>query len=158
MLTKSPISINWNFTDMCNFNCLHCYSRGRPLKPELSLEEQIKIAEKIARAKVFIVNFGGGEPLLLLDHMLPVVEILHNSNTAVYVSSNGWIINEDMLIKLKRAGLNGFYISLDSLNSEIHDYIRGMQGCLNKVEKTLTLIKRYNFKVGLSTVISKGNL
>ena len=157
MLTQAPISINWNFTDSCNFNCLHCYSRGRPHKAELTVEQQLDIARKIAESHVFIVNFGGGEPLLIYENLLPVIQTLSSANVATYVSTNAWHINENLLKKLKTSGLTGFYVSLDSLNADIHDYIRRKRGCFNQVMKRLDQIYNYGFKLGLSTVISKYN-
>ncbi|NPA47369.1 MAG: radical SAM/SPASM domain-containing protein, partial [Thermococci archaeon] len=49
----SPFLIVWNFTNMCNFRCLHCYQRAdRPLSFELSLEEKLNLVEQLDKAGV----------------------------------------------------------------------------------------------------------
>ncbi len=157
MLPSVPYSINWNFTDMCSFNCRHCYSRGRPAKQEMSDDDYVKIAEKISNSGVFYVNFGGGEPILARRALELCTRILSEKGVSTFVSTTGWKLTEELLLSLKDKGLKGFFFSIDSLNSDIHDYIRNQKGCLEKTKLALKMAVDNKMFTGLSTVVSKFN-
>ncbi|MDA8431858.1 MAG: hypothetical protein M0Z60_02720, partial [Nitrospiraceae bacterium] len=61
VIPAAPLTVNWAVTNRCNFQCSHCYSRA-DVSEELDFDTVCGIVEKLAAAKVFSVNFGGGEP------------------------------------------------------------------------------------------------
>jgi len=69
-----PFLIVWNFTNMCNFRCQHCYQRAdRPLPGELSLEEKLMLVDQLDKAGVAAVALSGGEPTIH-PHFLRIVK------------------------------------------------------------------------------------
>jgi Predicted Fe-S oxidoreductases len=46
----APFFIVWNFTNVCNLKCIHCYQNaGRPLPNELTLEEKLELSRSLMR-------------------------------------------------------------------------------------------------------------
>lgn len=154
-LTRAPQFINWNFTNKCSFNCEHCYSRNRVIET-LTLEEKMKICENIARNKVFIVNLGGGEPILDKD-CYKVIEYLSNHGVRTNLSTSGWDINLNVIADLQKANLQGASISIDNIDPTIHDSFRHKEGAFNKALEAIQLFVANKIDVVVSTVITTMN-
>lgn len=157
MLYKSPLFINWNYTHKCNFNCKHCYSRSAVSEKELGTQEYLKIADQLAKHKVFQVNLGGGEPMLRGDY-LQLISYMSSRGIAVNLSTNGWLINDEVAKKLYESGINYVFLSLDNADAEKHDEFRGQIGSYNKVIESISYLKKYHIKVKLSIVVTKLNI
>lgn len=155
-LLGAPMHINWNFTYLCDFNCIHCYSRTRTNMQELSMENKIKIANNIIRNKVFNVNLGGGEPLLS-DDCFDIINLLSSNNVHVNLSTNGWKTSLDTIKRLKDAGLGGVAVSIDHIDPEIHDSGRNRSGSLQEVYKSIEKYESVGIKVIVSTTITSRN-
>lgn len=147
-LPTAPLHINWNITYICNFNCGHCYSRTR-LQNELPFAKKVLVAQNIIKNQIFNVNLGGGEPLLSED-IYAITELLANSGVFVNLSTNGWNLSDDIVVRLSQSGIGGVSISLDSSNPHVHDQSRGVPGSF---ESVLRAIKKY-VNAGISTTIS----
>jgi MoaA/NifB/PqqE/SkfB family radical SAM enzyme len=156
MIFSSPHNINWNFTDVCGFDCRHCYSRGRPQQEELSLSQLLDICQKIVDANVFAVNFGGGEPLVH-KHFIEAVKSLSMNGVQTFVTTSGWHLDENMVKKLKNAGISNIYISFDGSDAKSHDYVRRKPGTFDKAIHAANLCHQYNIKFRISTVITALN-
>jgi MoaA/NifB/PqqE/SkfB family radical SAM enzyme len=156
MIFSSPHNINWNFTDVCGFNCRHCYSRGRPQQEELGLNQLLSICHKIVEANVFAVNFGGGEPLVH-KHFIETVRFLSESGVQTFVTTSGWNLDEKMAEKLTSAGISNVYISFDSANAKSHDYVRRKPGSFERAINAARLCKQYDIKFRISTVVTALN-
>lgn len=73
----APLMVVWNFTQARNLRCRHCYQdAGRALPGELTLAEQLEIAEQLIDLDVAILAFSGGEPLLS-PNLWPVARKSH---------------------------------------------------------------------------------
>jgi MoaA/NifB/PqqE/SkfB family radical SAM enzyme len=156
MIYSSPPCVTWHITNLCNLNCVHCYSRGCGEYNELDMEEVNQIIEGIAQANIFKVHFGGGEPFMRPD-IIEIIASLCGRNIAVSVSTNGLLVDGQKVRELKRAGLSSVYISIDSVEPAIHDRIRG---CAGAHDGTVASAKRFveaGIEVFLCTVISKWN-
>ncbi len=99
-------SIELAITYACNLRCLGCYAEDLKNPTMLSKEQAIGFIEKY---KPMHVNITGGEPLIHPQ----IYEIIRGISKSVVVSlvTNGCLLNEEKLRKLKRAGLNTIQIS-----------------------------------------------
>jgi GeoRSP system radical SAM/SPASM protein len=123
---QAPLTINWAVNNSCNFACRHCYSR-EDSHEELAWEVLSASLAKAAKAGVFSVNFGGGEPLLRHD-LQELAAFASGLGLRVSMNSNGWLIDRHMAAALKQAGFSKVGISIDSHLPEVHDRFRGMVG------------------------------
>ena len=156
LIPSSPLTVNWAITNKCNFACSHCYSRS-DTKEELGFDTVCLILDKLAKAKVFSVNFGGGEPLLRKD-LLVIARRSADLGFAVSMNSNGFLIDRDMAWKLKEAGFSKVGISIDSPKSEVHDKFRGIKGSHEKALSALSYLKEAGIETSISSVICKINI
>lgn len=99
-------SIELAITYACNFRCPGCYAEDLKEATMLNKEDAIGFIKKY---KPMHVNITGGEPLLHPD----VYEIIQRIPRSVVVSmvTNGSLLTEEKIKKLKQAGLNTIQIS-----------------------------------------------
>ncbi len=156
LIPASPLTVNWAVTNRCNFKCSHCYSRS-DVAEELSFDTVCSIVEKLSAAKVFSVNFGGGEPLLRKD-LTAIARFAADRGLAVSMNSNGFLIDGTAARRLKEAGFGKVGISIDSPNSEVHDRFRGIQGSHVTAKAALGHLKDAGIETSISSVICKINV
>ena len=155
IVLEAPLTINWAINNSCNFACRHCYSR-EDTHEELPQEVLYACLEKVARAGVFSVNFGGGEPLLY-PHLLEIAAFASGLGLRVSMNSNGWLIDRDRARALKEAGFTKVGISIDSHLADPHDRFRGVAGSHERALAALGHLKAAGIATSVSTVICRIN-
>jgi AdoMet-dependent heme synthase len=156
MLSKHPRFVNWHYTYNCNFNCDHCYSRSPSYPEELSAIDYQLIVEKLINAQIFKVAFGGGEPLTRAD-LIHTIEQLSEAGIFTHITTNGWLVDDAMSEKLKKAGLGTISFSIDSPFLKYHDELRNKQGSYSRVLEGVRAANRVGLQVHLSTTITNEN-
>jgi GeoRSP system radical SAM/SPASM protein len=156
LIPASPLTVNWAVTNRCNFRCSHCYSRT-DVSEELGFDTVCSIVEKLSAAKVFSVNFGGGEPLLRKD-LAALARFAADRGLSVSMNSNGFLIDSSAAVKLKEAGFSKVGISIDSPKPAVHDSFRGVQGSHGRAQAALGHLKDAGIETSISSVICKINI
>jgi GeoRSP system radical SAM/SPASM protein len=154
-IPSAPLTINWAVTNRCNFKCRHCYSRDDPSE-ELDKQTLFSCIEKIVEAGVFSINFGGGEPLLRRD-LFDIAYFASGRGLSVSMNSNGYLIDRETAIKLKKFGFSKVGISIDSHLPEIHDNFRGVKNSHKRAVRALSYLNEASIETSISTVICKIN-
>ncbi len=154
-LPGSPLTINWTITNRCNFKCSHCYSREDPME-ELDITLLFKCIERIAKAGVLSINFGGGEPLLRKD-LVDIARFAAQCGLRVSMNSNGFLMDIEKAKELKNAGFSKIGISIDSHRAETHDGFRGVKGSHERAVRALDYLNGAGIETSISTVICKIN-
>ncbi|RUM47282.1 MAG: radical SAM/SPASM domain-containing protein [Hyperthermus sp.] len=147
----APFLVVWNFTNMCNLRCMHCYQRAsRPTPDELTLEEKLEVVRQLDEAGVAAVALSGGEPTIH-PHFLKVVSALSSRGIYVAVATNGWLFaRKDELRKAVDAGLRYVEVSLDSADPRKHDRFRGVPGAWRRAVDAL----RNAVEIGVSNAMA----
>ncbi len=155
----APFLIVWNFTNMCNMRCKHCYQRAsRPLPDELTLKEKLRLVEELEKAGVAAVALSGGEPTIHPDFLITVRAI---SSKGMYpaVATNGWMFaNIDFLKKAREAGLRYVEVSIDSAYPYKHDEFRGVKGAWERAVKALENAVRLGMSHAMAVTITRQNV
>ena len=151
-----PFLIVWNFTNMCNFRCQHCYQRAdKPLASELSLEEKLSLVDQLDRAGVAAVAISGGEPTIH-PHFLRIVRELSSRGIHTSVATNGWTFaRREELEKAVKAGIRYVEVSVDSAKPEKHDRFRGIPGAWEHAVKALENAVELGVSHGMATIMDK---
>jgi len=151
-----PFLIVWNFTNMCNFRCKHCYQRAdRPLPSELSLEEKLNLVDQLDKAGVAAVALSGGEPTIH-PHFLRIVKELSGRRIHTSVATNGWTFaKKEELEKAVKAGIKYVEVSVDSAKPEKHDEFRGIPGAWEHAVKALENAVELGLSHGMATIMDK---
>lgn len=154
----APPVVVWNFTNICNLKCKHCYqSAGKKLSDELSLSKRLDIIDQLAAEDVFSVAFSGGEPLM--DKALwPIIERAKKEAMYVSIATNGTLITKDVAKRIANLGVDYVEVSLDSTHPEIHDEFRGVRGAWRRtIEGIQNIVEQTFVNVGLAPTITKLN-
>jgi len=129
-----PMKAQWELTYHCNLKCKHCHIWKTPLdeirQNTLTLDQQKKILEDLARNGVRHVSFSGGE-MFLQKTVYDLIAHAKSLGMKVGGNSNAFLINEKIARKIADSGLDMLYISLDGDNAKTHDEIRGVDGAFD---------------------------
>jgi radical SAM protein with 4Fe4S-binding SPASM domain len=154
----APLVVVWNFTNICNLKCKHCYqSAGKKLPEELSLAKRLDIIDQLAREEVLSIAFSGGEPLMDKD-LWPAIEKAKKENMYVSIATNGTLITEKIAKRMAKVGIDYVEISLDSVHPEKHDGFRGIEGAWKRAVRGIkNAVAQKAYQVGLASTITRIN-
>ena len=155
---NSPICLTWEWTYACDLQCVHCLSSsGRRDPRELSTEEMKGIVDQLAEMQVFYVNIGGGEPMLRPD-FFEIVEYCVERGVGVKFSTNGGRITAENAKRLAAMDYVDIQISLDGVDEETNDLIRG-EGTHARVRQAMDHLKAAGYpQFKLSVVMTRQNV
>ena len=161
---NSSFQLTINPTMNCNFKCWYCYETHiKDSKMDATtIAATIKLSQNIIEnqrgLRHFHISFFGGEPLLYFDKVIKEIlinvsslckerNIIFNSG----MTTNGLLIDQEMLDVCKEFGLKGFQITLDG-SKEQHDkvrYISEGKGSYDKITNNIKLIARNGLYVSV---------
>lgn len=153
MAFNKPQHVQWFLTRRCNYRCRGCNIWQDQDAVELSTKEVKEGLDVLRKMGAVEVVFSGGNPLLRED----IDEILAYASrffiTTVY--DNGSLAAE----KIDAMRYADFVaISLDSLNPEKNDYLKGVRGAWQKAIASIKALKENGVRVSVSPTISQHNL
>ena len=144
----------------CNMNCWYCTvdaagAKKTKTRMDDATIERIKKHGKLMVKKEMIdgifLDWFGGEPLLYFDEVIYPIAV-HFKRLSIenkipfthFITTNGYLINENIINKLNKISLNSFQITLDG-NEERHNKIRNHNGepTFNKIIENIILICKY---------------
>ncbi|MGA2350872.1 MAG: radical SAM protein [Terracidiphilus sp.] len=122
-------------SEECNFRCVYCYeSYARGTMEPWVRQAIVAMAERrIKELRRLEISWFGGEPLLGLDairDISPRLQDLARENHVNFSSSmttNGFLLTQEVLAELLGYGVSFFQISLDGSPTD-HDCKRGLKG------------------------------
>ncbi len=149
--------IFWNVTFRCNLRCVHCYiDAGRP-NDELSGNDLRRLIGEMASLNPSLVVLTGGEPLIR-DDIFDIIAELRRRGLKVALSSNGTLINEELAREIASLGVAYVGISLESPNPDLHERIRGVEGCWETALRGIKALQRLGVPVGIRTLVTRENI
>ncbi|HAG07918.1 MAG: Radical SAM domain protein [Clostridia bacterium 62_21] len=147
----------WNATRACNLRCRHCYASATADTDtgELTTGEAKRFIDGLAAARVPVLLFSGGEPLLRPD-FLELASYARSRGIRAVVSTNGTLITRDSAWRLKQAGVSYVGISLDGMR-EVNDRMRGITGAFDAALEGIRNCMAVGQRVGLRFTITRDN-
>ena len=143
-------------TEKCNLKCIYCIDENSILNScnndILTDDEIVKIATECARLGIKKIRITGGEPLVRknIESLIYRLKCI-NGIEEIYITTNGVLLHTK-IENLKKNGLTGVNISLDSLNEDRFKKLTKfdkLQDVLLSIDKALEL----GLKVKINTVI-----
>lgn len=133
----------WEVTGACNLRCIHCHAiSGKSAADELTTAEAKRLIDVVASVRDFrMLVFTGGEPLIRAD----IFDLLEHSRRAGLqnvIATNGTLIDEKTAFRLKKTGVVGVAVSLDSPVSSIHNRIRANPDAFERAMRGIHAIKK----------------
>ena len=134
---SSPAFASWAVTEGCNLKCTHC-SMNRPLPDELTHEQRLAVAHKLAASDAWGVSLIGGEPLLVKG-LFEYASILKAAGKRVFLGTSGERLDRH-IDELFDAGIDYLTVSFEGHTPGEHDAFRGKPGLFNRVAAALSAI------------------
>ena len=156
-ILSAPLSILWEITHECDLRCKHCLiNAGKQEQDEMSLEEVKKTIEQLAEMKVFKITFGGGEPLVRAD-FLDILDYASRFNFVIKLTTNGTLVNNSLLKRLKDTNVFSVQVSLDGLE-QTHNAFRGREKSFEKAVAALKAFSDAGYWTLMCTAITRYNV
>lgn len=130
----SPAFVSWAVTEGCNLRCAHC-TLNRPLPDELTHDERLEVARRLAASDVWGVSLIGGEPLLVRG-LFEYARILKSAGKRVFLGTNGEQLDKH-LDELLAVGIDYLTVSFEGHTATAHDAFRGRIGLFDRVAAAL---------------------
>ncbi len=107
-------------TTRCNLNCIYCLRRfwSKYELADMTFKTFTKIFEGIEELER-INLYGFGEPLMnprIVDMIAYARK--HASNSKIFLSTNGMLLNQNLIEKMIESGLDSIAVSIDTVNPE----------------------------------------
>lgn len=153
----------YKITENCPCNCSFCDSREKYEKilkrKTMTLEQWIKITDKLLLDGLEVVVISGGEPLLHEDITLSLIKYLQENGVFVVLNASGALFNgPHKFTNLLNNFPDLLVFSIDSIVAEKHDANRNFNGLFDKVVNSIKYIKNMgHYPVAIRTVITKNN-
>ncbi|MEY8000048.1 putative heme d1 biosynthesis radical SAM protein NirJ2 [Clostridium sp. Mt-5] len=149
--------VSWNTTNRCNLKCKHCYrDSGKEINNELTTKEAKTLIDQIVKTGFKIMIFSGGEPLMR-DDIFELISYASQVGLRSVLGTNGTLISEKIAEKLKKSGIAGVGISLDSLDSKKHDIFRGYDGAFRDTINAMKNCREAGIRFQVHTTVMEWN-
>ena len=147
---SAPIEVHVAVTSRCAAGCTGCYLDARPDGHEPARETIVAALDALARAGVFTVAFGGGEPTTREDLDLLAAAARERGITPVLTTS-GLGLGADDAERLR--GFAQVNVSYDGA-SEAYARVRGFDGARH-AETAIEALSRAGVPVGVNVVLTR---
>ncbi len=127
-------SVTFGVTNRCRYHCWHCYNTAR-VNEDMPFGDIKKIAGELSEMGAVMVTLSGGEPLLRDD--LEDITGLFDDRSCLLLNTTGSGLSPKRALSLKKKGLFAVGISLDSMDPNKHDRMRGYPGAFKTALRAL---------------------
>ncbi len=153
-----PLWLLAELTYRCPLQCFYC---SNPIafagaRQELTTGDWLRVLNEARELGAVQLGLSGGEPLLRDD-----LEVLVEAASCLEYYSNlitsGIGMDEERLVRLKKAGLDHIQLSFQASQPELNDFIAGARSFRRKVA-TARLIKELGYPMVLNVVLHRHNI
>ena len=161
-----PVTVTFQVTDRCNYECVHCYQEHDAHPDELSFEEIDRILGELADAGVLFLTFMGGEFFMRRDADR-ILAAAHAKGFALKVLTTGHHITDKRADFLATLRPIQFDLSLYSGSKGKHEEVTRMPGSWDRTvaaakrliaRKMAVLLKAPVMEINHADVASMGEL
>ena len=160
---KIPISGTFELSPVCNFSCKMCYVRKTQRevnahhRPMMTLEQWLQIAKEAREQGMLFLLLTGGEPFLWPDFW-KLYEGLIQMGFVVSINTNGSLIDEEAIERLKKFPPKRLNITLYGASDETYEALCGAKGVFGKLDRTLQKLKEAGITVKLNCSMTPTNV
>jgi len=123
---RAPLFFAWQLTNRCSARCIACCEESGPDKAwrdELTRDESLDVARRIADEGIPYVAFGGGEPLGA-PHCWDIFEVLAGAGVSLKLETDGSRIDAAGADRLAALAVQCVQISVDGATAATHERVR----------------------------------
>jgi MoaA/NifB/PqqE/SkfB family radical SAM enzyme len=152
--------IDLNFNNACNLRCKYCFTnspKGDHIKEYLDIDAIKKLADDADELGYFEFDLQGGELLLQPEKLFSVLEAIRPERFYLYLTTNGFYLDEKMAKKLAEYKVSRVSVSIDSMDEKIHDEIRGRKESWKRAIEGLKYVKAVGIDPYLNITVGHYN-
>ena len=153
--------IDLNFNNACNLRCKYCFTnspKGDHVKEYLDYGAIAKLADEADELGYFEFDLQGGELLLQPNKLFKVLEAIKPERFYLYLTTNGYHLDEKMAKKLAEAKVSRVSVSIDSMDEKIHDEIRGRKDSWRRAIEALKHVQNNGMDPYLNITVGRYNI
>jgi len=146
-------------TYSCNANCKFCSIAMYPKNKnkELTTEEAKNVIDQAFKLDIVNVNFFGGEPILRPD-IMELISYTSKKGISTCLDTNGHLLTKKKVKKLKKAGLDILYVTINSSIPEVHDKICNLKGNFENATEGIKFAVGAGLRCIVSTCATRENV
>ena len=113
--------IDLNFNNACNLRCKYCFTnspKGDHVKEYLDYDAIARLADEADELGYFEFDLQGGELLLQPKKLFKVLEAIQPERFYMYLTTNGYYLDEQMANRLAEAKVSRVSVSIDSMDEK----------------------------------------
>ncbi len=134
----------------CNLSCAYCNEYDKVSKP-VPMDEMNRRIDHLGRLGTSIITISGGEPLTHPE-LDDVIRRIRRNGAMAGMITNGYLLNQERIERLNRAGLDHMQISIDNLNPDDVS-----MKSLKVLDKKLEMLAQFaEFHVNINSVVGGG--
>jgi MoaA/NifB/PqqE/SkfB family radical SAM enzyme len=134
----------------CNLSCAYCNEYDKVSAP-VPLDEMYRRVDHLGRLGTAMIGISGGEPLTHPD-LDEIIGRMRKTGAIAGMITNGYLLNQERIERLNRAGLDHMQISIDNV---IPDEIS--KKSLKVLDKKLQMLAEFaEFHVNINSVVGGG--
>lgn len=155
-----PLTVQFELTEKCNLKCRHCYnmSNEKVYERTMTTENWLNVVDNIiANGGIFQAIMSGGEPLLMGDGLFQIMDKLHDDGTSFVLISNGMLMTDEIVRKLKKYRFYWVQISIDGFTAEYHDWFRGVKGSWQKAVDAAFYVSKHGLPLKIAHCVTESN-
>ena len=152
--------IDLNFNNACNLRCKYCFTnspKGDHAKEYLDIDAIRKLADEADELGYFEFDLQGGELLLQPKKLFEVLAAIKPERFYMYLTTNGYYLDEAMAKKLAEYKVSRVSVSIDSMDEKIHDEIRGRKESWKRAIDALEHVKNAGMDPYLNITVGHYN-
>lgn len=153
----SPLEYYFDFTNVCNLKCTHCYNRENMNTKTMTPEQIEKIITDMYDSGVMRLHLAGGEPTLFPKELNTYMSTAKKYGILTSMASNGVAITDTICEILDRNNVMSITISIESANEKENAKIRGkgnLQKAIEGIKKLSQYRKEHNSKYEIGIKVS----
>ncbi len=134
----------------CNLSCAYCNEYDKVSEP-VPLEEMVRRIDHLGRLGTSIITISGGEPLTH-PQLDDVIRRMRKTGALAGIITNGYLLNQERIERLNRAGLDHMQISIDNVDPDDVS-----KKSLKVLDKKLQMLAQFaEFHVNINSVVGGG--
>ena len=160
-IAKTPLSVSFELTPVCNMACRMCYVRmdkktQESIAPLHTCGEWIKAAEQAREHGLLYILLTGGEPFTHPE-FADILSGLHNRGFIVSINSNGTMMDEKTAEWLKLTPPSRINITLYGASDETYARLCGKKDGFTRVSHAIRILKEAGIQIKINVSLTPYN-
>jgi len=132
---STPMRMHLLYTEECNLNCIHCFSREskNSASMEMSFQDKVSILDEMRKIGICEILIGGGEPFIRED-LFDFIEECNRRSITAKIFTNGLLIGDHNIARIAKMKVAYLSFSVDGTTEDNYRITRGINGLQTVVD------------------------